>query len=239
MDSLLDVLTADVPEDAPALRAPGEPPADYDRRGFVEAVWKVGNYLRRLGTHEGATVGVVPCTSAAVPLAILGGSLNGATIHLDPPRDVDAKLLVAPGDQIAAYDLPPGAQRVAHSGSVDDPSVHALVEGVWSENPTFPRDRVFVASSSLRDRDGRTDHASILERVETLLDDEPLTAGMEVVVRSQFDHTGAVLAGLFAPLLVGATIRLVDGPGGEIGDVALVEGAAETPEPETIRTDRV
>ncbi len=241
MNSLVDALSRDIPPDELTLFAPGNPPASYTRAEFVEMVWKTGNLFRQLGAHEGSVVAVAPDTSAAVPLAIVGGFLNGATVHVDPPNDVEATLLVAPGTQIHQYNLPPGAQCIAHTDSTNDPAIHSFAESVWSENPFFPHDRIFADTCALADTVYRFEHGEIVDRVVGVLESGAIEAGDEVVVRAPLSDIRTVIAGLVAPLYAGAAVRFLEEDPSEQheGDVAIVLSRTSTPEPKHLSLDQV
>lgn len=227
------------------LDAPGDPPRNYDYRRFATTVWKTGNFLRHLGVREGSTVAVADGpvarnpSSEATPesvFAFLGAALLGAKTRFDPPSDPDCRALVAPTETIQEYGLPPGGQRVAYGPRPDDPLVTHFETGMWSENPTFPDVDAVDEDTPALETSGRTyAHATLVGAAEWVCDEYDIDAESVVAVRAPLADAGTVVAGLLAPLSVGATILLPDDE--RAGDVA-VDGA-DAPEGRVIRPEAV
>lgn len=227
METLGDLLTRDRRTDDLAVRAPGggDATATYTYEDFVTTAWKTANFFSHRGVHRGATVAVAD--DAAVPplLALFGAAQLGAAVRFDPPLSIDADLLVAPGDEVLGYDLPPGATRIAYHDQPDDPGVEAFGRRIWSENPVEPPESVDPGSAALLTDDGEATHESLLERAEAVAAD--FSADDEVVVRVPLAHPGTVVAGVLAPLLAGAAVLFPDGTESEPhGDLAVASGDA-------------
>ncbi|WP_162224603.1 hypothetical protein [Halorussus amylolyticus] len=137
METLGDLVARERRGDDPALVAPrGNRAYDYHR--FCTTAWKTGNFFRRVGVHEDATVAVADDPAPEAIFALLGAALLGARTEFGESGDRDARVAVAPRDDIGGYHLPPGGQRVAYGGPPDDPAIHHFERDVWSENPAFP-----------------------------------------------------------------------------------------------------
>jgi len=269
MDGLGDLVARCRRSDDPALVAPRES-RRYDYHRFCTTTWKTGNFWRRRGLHEDATVAVAddPCPEAV--FAFLGAALLGARTRfgLPDPSDgdaFDARIVVAPSNDIGDYDLPPGSQRVAYGGPPDDPAVAHFERDVWSENPAFPETPIDPetvalvagggsATSDQRDRlEGENrefSHANLLSSAREVAAEWGLEPGDEVAVRSPLAEPGAVVAGVVAPLLAGATVLLPDADA--TGDFTVVAGTEESatgtgrratgtdaPEPEVVEATAV
>lgn len=238
METLGDVLARERRSDDPAARndAGDEPMGDagtgvaYSSHDLLTTAWKTANFFRGRGVHEGATVAVVDDPAVPAVLAFLGAAQLGAVTRFDPPGEVEADLLVGPGDAVLEYDLPPGATRVAYTAgpNVDDPAVASFGRSVWSENPVAPPETVPPGVPTLWTPDGPLPQSDLLARAEAVAAD--LETADEVVVRAPLAAAGTVAGGLVAPLLVGATVVF---PGADtVGDVAVAAG--EAPEPRVV-----
>ena len=213
METLADVLARDRRSDAPALVADGRTPQRYDYRRFLTTAWKAGNLLHKQGVRTGSTVGVVGAARAQPVLAFLGASLLGAVTRFDPPTAFDARLLVAPSDELDGYDLPAGAQRIGYGTDPADPAHWYWEQEVWSENPTMPPEPCAPADPILDDGERTYSHADLLVGARWTRDRLSLTPEDRVVVRAPLSTPGTIAAGVLAPLLVGGSIRLESGDG--------------------------
>lgn len=230
MDHLGDLLTPVRRSDAVAVRVPGEPTVEYSYHDLITTAWKTANFFRHRGVHEGASVAIVDDHAVPAVLALFGAAQLGATTRFVPlsggekPTEVDARLLVGPGEAVLDFDLPPGATRIAYtadSAGVDDPTVEAFGRSIWSENPTRPPEEVDPDGPVLA-YNGET--ASQRELLRDAADTATaLDSDDEVVIRASLTEYIAVVDGILAPLIAGATIALV-GPGGSSSgcDPALV-----------------
>ncbi len=215
METLGDLLARDRRSDDAAVRVPGDPAVEYSYDEFVTTAWKTANFFSHRGVHGGATVAVVDDHAVPPLLALFGAAQLGATTRFvtravdddGGPLELDARLLVGPGESVLAYDLPPGATRVAYtagSDGVDDPTVEPFGRSVWSENPVRPPESVDPDATALAFGGGVASHLDLLRTAEDVAGD--LGPGDEVVVRASLRRPGTVVAGVVAPLLVGATV---------------------------------
>jgi hypothetical protein len=249
MDTLGDLVARERRSGAPALVASGDSAREFDYHRFCTTAWKTGNYLRRLGVRAseerasddadstGATVAVVPGRAPEAVLALLGTALLGARVRFDPPRDAPARVLVAPGDRIGEYDLPPGGQRIAYREEADDPAVAWFGESVWSENPAFPPTPVSPDAPALTDGNREFSHATLLSAAAAVTAERSLEPGDSVAVRAPLGDPRAVVAGVLAPLLAGAAILLPDGE--SAGTVAVVADGDDAPEDDALSVSEV
>ncbi|NEU57433.1 hypothetical protein [Halorussus sp. MSC15.2] len=229
MDALGDIVARDRRSDDPALVAP-RGNRHYDYRRFCNTAWKTGNYWRRRGVHEGATVAVADAPAPETVFSFLGAALLGAKTRFGTTDasvgddDFDARLVVAPRDEIGDYDVPPGTQRVAYGGPPDDPSVAHFERDVWSENPAFPETPIDPETVAIVAGDNALSHAEVLAAARRVADDWELAPGDEVAVRAPFSVAGTAVAGVVAPLLAGAVVLLPDDDA--TGDFAVAQGGA-------------
>ncbi|WP_227354969.1 hypothetical protein [Haladaptatus salinisoli] len=227
MDTFADLVARERRSDDPALAVPDSRGYDYHR--LLTTAWKTGNFLRHLGVGEGATVGVVAAPAAPPVLGFLGSALLGAGVRFDPPREVDARVLLAPGAIVGEYDLPPGGQYASYGGAVDDPRVSHFESDVWSENPAFPETPIPPETTALAG-DRAVSRADLLDAGEAVAEARHLEAGDSVVVRAPLSDPRAVAAGVVAPLVAGAEIRL---DADRTGDFAVA--VEDAPEKEVVR----
>jgi acyl-CoA synthetase (AMP-forming)/AMP-acid ligase II len=245
--------------DDPALVAPREN-RTYDYHRFCTTAWKTGNFWRRRGVHAESTVAVVDDPEPEAVFSLLGAALLGARTRFGLPErrgrdtadtraasDLDARVVVAPHDEIGDYEVPPGSQRVGYGGPPDDPAVAHFERDVWSENPSFPEtpidpETVALVASDERGGDEADDgvvrefsHAELLAAAREVADDWSLQPGDEVAVRAPLAAPRTVIAGVVAPLLAGAAILFPDAEA--TGDFAVVRGDAAdgAPEREVLR----
>lgn len=216
-------------ESASSDRRPdGDPAVEYSYHDFVTTAWKTANFFSHRGVHEGASVAVADDPAAPPLLAFFGAAQLGAVARFDPPKSVDADLLVGSGETVLEYDLPPGATRMAYTAgeNVADPTVEAFGRSVWSENPVAPPEEVAPGAPALWTPGGALPQSDLLARAEAVAVDR--SPGDEVVVRAPLASPGTVVAGVLAPLLVGATVVFPDGE--TVGDVAVATPGTDPPE---------
>jgi len=224
METLAAVVATGRDRDGPVVEAPDRT-AEYTYREFSTNAWKVGNLLRHYGVRPGASLGVVAGPKEPSPddrpgwlgstpepiLAFLGGATLGAVVDFEPPQPVDARALVLPDAWLDRYDAEPGCSRIAYGGPPETPGVAHFEREFWSENPTRPPDTVGPGDPLLRVGDREYTHADLLTGAQSLVDEYSLTGGDRVAIDAPVTAAGTVVAGVAAPLLVGATIRLGTG----------------------------
>ncbi|NHN57906.1 MULTISPECIES: hypothetical protein [Halorussus] len=239
MDALGDLVTRGRRSEDPALVAPREN-RRYDYRRFCNTAWKTGNFWRRRGVHADATVAVADDLEPEAIFAFLGAALLGARTRYglsepgdDGGSDVDARIVVAPHDEVGAYAVAPGSQRVAYGGPPDDPGIAHFERDVWSENPAFPETPVDPETVGLVTERDELSHADLLSAAREVADDWGLDSGHRVAVRAPLADPGTVIAGVVTPLLAGAAILLPDADA--IGDFAVVAEGDDAPEGEAVR----
>lgn len=217
----------------PALRAQTGMTLRYDYYQLCTTAHKTGNFFSHRGVREGALVGISSEKRGAPILSLFGAALLGARVRFDPPREIDARLLVAPGEEIKSYELPKGASRLAFDESTE-PGIESFGESVWSENPWCPTpsevgpDTPFLEAGS----EAYT-HGELLEAAERVVEGWGIERGDEVAIRAPLARAETVVAGVLAPFLVGGVI-VFPGEDPETG-IAVGEG----PEPTTIPLESV
>jgi hypothetical protein len=254
MDGVGDLLARDRRSDRPALVVDGRERSYHE---LITNAYKAGNVLRYHGVGEGRTVAVAPVPDLPPLLAFLGAAQLGAATRFDPATGVDAgdRLLLVPAAEGVAYDPGPGTKLAVFGGvdgrspsanrtQSDDEAADAETidweESVWSENPAFPPTDINPGTPLLVDGDRTVSHGDALAAAAELADLRELDADSRVVLRESLAEPAAVVAGVFAPLLVGGCIVLADSAATApeaVGDLAVASGDA--PEPATVDPDEV
>jgi len=241
MDTLADVLARGRERDGTVLAAPGRT-TPHSYREFATGAWKAGNLLRHYGVRPGSRVALVVGPKAPGPdhqpgwlgdaadplLALLGAAAVGATADLTPDLPVDARALVLPAAWLGRYHAGPGCSRIAYGGPPDQPGVAHFERERWSENPTEPPGSVVSGDAALRADGHEFTHADLVDAATGVVRDHGLKAGDTVAVDAPLTGAGAVVAGVVAPMVAGATIRPVERKAPQNGsDVAYVVRAGD------------
>jgi hypothetical protein len=243
MQSIAD-LVADAREHEGVLFQSVERSTPFSYHDFCTNAWKVGNLLRHYGVREGARVAVVAGPKAPTAddepgrigespdalQAFLGAALDGAVVDLDPPGAVETKVMIAPNDWLDDYQLGPGTKPIAYGGPPDDPRVAHLEREAWSENPLQPPGEFGPADPVLA-ADELYTHGDLLAASERVVAENDLREDDTVALRAPVTDAGTVVAGLLAPMRVGATVLLGEG---ETGTVAVSDGS-DVPEERVVR----
>ncbi|WP_435360811.1 AMP-binding protein [Haloarchaeobius sp. DFWS5] len=244
METLADVLARDRRSDAPALFVAGTAVQRYDYRRLLTTAWKAANFLHHQGVREGSTVAVVSERRAQPVLAFLGASLLGARTRFDWADEAtgtvaldDARVLVAPHDELASYALPAGAQYVGYGDDSTDPAHHYWEGEVWSENPTMPPEPCLPDTEILLAGTRGYSHTELLQWAETAHESLSLAGDEQVAVRTSLDDPRTLGAGVLAPLLAGSEILFPDDE--TQGDVAVTRGDDDCPEKRVFELDSV
>lgn len=246
METLVDLVARDRRSDRPALRTPER---EMDYRRFCTTAWKASNYLRHLGV--GGDRGLVALDDASPPpvLTFVGAALletptRFVTDAADLSAAVDSmnpRAVLIPAAVEPAVDPPAGTTLVVHGGAPDAATTEHWEQGVWSENPAFPPSDIDPETALLRNGDCEVAHRSALAAAETLVDRLGLSTDCRVVLRESVADPRAVVAGILAPLVIGATAVGVPSEHGseptERGDVAVTAGDA--PERTTISPAKI
>lgn len=239
--------------DAPALSQPATG-RRYDYRRLCTAAWRAGNYLRGRGAGAGRPVRIADDPAPEALLCFLGAALVGAPVRFGPPGE-DYRVAVAPAAGTDATGgvgpAAPGRSRVAYGGDHEDPAVARFERDVHGENPTEPPERVAPDDTALlvggadagsreRDASGSVGHADLLDAGRAVARRWSLARGDAVALRASLIRPGTVVAGVVAPLVAGAAVRLPASAAASStaapddgGDYAVVADAASAPEDET------
>lgn len=234
MDTLGELVARERRGREPALRAGTDANPRYDYHQFCTTAHKTGNFLSHRGVHAGSTVAIVGEESGAPLLSLFGTALLGARVRFDPPPEVDTRVLVAPADRIAEYDLPPGTSRIAYEGEIDDPETEAFGESVWSENPYCPTpSETDRDTPALVTADRTYTHGELLDAAVRVVEHWDLDSDDAVAVRAPLARAETVVAGVLAPLSVGATVVVPD------DDAETTIAVGNGPEPTSIEPESV
>jgi hypothetical protein len=147
---------------------------------------------------------------AAEPLlAILGGASVGATVDVTPAEPVESRALVAPAWR--SSETAPRCSTLAYGGPPEDPAVAHFEAELWSENPTAPPEHVDPEDPALRADGESYSHETLLAVAGDVVADHGLDDTSQVMLSAKLTDPGALVAGVLAPLSVGATVVLPDG----------------------------
>jgi len=235
--------------DAPAYRHAEEPARCWSYETLCTTTWRTANLLRLYGVHTGATVGIVdapkePGATAddgrdpATPIpevigALLGAGLLGAVVEFDPDPDFEGAALLCPAAVAAEAGVGPECTVLAYGGPPADPSVVHFEEEVWSETPIAPPESVRPDADVLAAGRDRFDHATLLGAAAGFADEQGLDDGDTVAVDASLAEPGTVVAGVIAPLLVGAAIQVGGGSATvRIGDGGIAPATVRIPRPD-------
>lgn len=227
-----DLIARERRSDRPALRVPA-----LDRRLSYRDVCataaKVGNFLSYLGVRRGGRVAVAPDPRPEPVAALLGAALLGAVTRFDA-RTPEARVVVASRSREGEVDLPPGGRLVVYGDPPSSSTVFYWERDVWSENPAFPSGDVSSENPALAVDGGAYSHETLLSAARRTAATVDLDDDDAVAVRAPLSHPGVVVAGVLAPLSVGAAVLFPDGE--SVGTVA-VSAAADAPEPTVVRPE--
>ncbi|QSG09086.1 acyl-CoA synthetase family protein [Halapricum desulfuricans] len=213
MDVLGDLVSPERGDDRLWIHRPGPRSRSWSGEQFRVDAWKASNLLRHYGVREGATVGLLNGDGPPDPqalIALFGAWTLGGTVRPNPVDMDGVDVVVGPTDALDGRDLPPGCKAMGFGRPPDDPTVAHFEGERWSENPVpFPAD-VKPSDRALRTDDGEYTHAELLADGEQASEKFGLGADDIVALRASLSDAGAVVAGVLAPLLSGATITLGD-----------------------------
>jgi hypothetical protein len=226
-------------DDVAALSVADEDvPVAYDGAGLRTDARKTGNLLAHLGVRAGRTVAVADDPYPQPVLSTFGAALLGAVVRFVPlgrSKLLDTRAVVAPGDRVGEYDLPPGGQRVGYGSEPTDSGATYFEKEMWSENPTFPPPDVEPADPLLAGDREQYSHGDLLAAATGVLEAHGLGPGDRVAVRASFLEPGTVVAGLLAPVLAGGEVVLARGVERSAGDLAVTaNGAPELIDPDDV-----
>jgi len=220
METVADVVAAGRDREGTAIDAAGRT-APYSYGDFATNAWKTGNLLRHYGIRPGARLAVVvgPKAGAEVvrvgypdsaePLqAVLGGGALAATVDLTPARPVDTRAFVLPAGLLEYYGTEPGCSVIAYGGPPEAADVAHFGTETWSENPIEPPDPVDPGDTFLQVEGEQFSHRAVLDVARGIVEAYSLSAGDRVALAAPVTEPGALVAGVVAPLVAGATIYL-------------------------------
>jgi len=253
-ETLGDLVAAGRDREGAAMDATGRA-APYSYRDFCTNVWKAGNLLGHYGVHAAGELAVVVgpksasdesgtgsvdtadpsfgTVDAADPLlAVLGGTLLGATVDVTPDSPVDAPAVVYPAD--VPVETTPGCSPVAYGGPPDEPAVHHFERELWGENPVEPPEPVDTVDDALRADSETFSHETLLAATADVVDRYDLDGNDRVLLAAPITEPGAFVAGVLAPLSVGATTLVPDPESGDSATSGESDGSASTPQDYTL-----
>lgn len=238
MESLKDLVAACRDADGTVIETPART-APYTYDDLVPNVWKSGNLLGHYGVHPGASVTVVAGSKeanadeqsrradAADPvLAVVGATLVGAVVDLEPTEPVESRALVLPAGWTDRYDLTPQCTQIAYGGPPEEPDVVHFEQEMWSENPIEPPERVAADDPAFRDDEGTYSHGDLLSAATELVEEYDLDADSTVVLGAPLVEVGSVVP-VLATLAAGATLELRAEAGEMDAELVVTEESTE------------
>lgn len=222
-ETLKELVAAGREREGNALVVEGRP-APYSYHDLCTNVWKAGNLFTHYGIHADGTLGVVVGSKSAEfdaedsfgssepLLAVLGGGLVGGLVDVSPVEPVDSAVLVAPAHR--DIESTRGCTRLAYGGPPTDPDVSHFERDLWSENPIEPPESV-AGDREFLQVDGDTwTQSAILSVARAVIETHGMADTTRVVLDAPLTEPGAFVAGVLAPLSVGATIVVPEIQGG-------------------------
>jgi hypothetical protein len=181
----------------------------------------------RAESAQQAETGRGSVDSADPLLAALGGTLLGTTVALTVEHPVGADALVRPAGAAwrERYPAQAGCAVLAYGGPPDPSSVEHFEAALWSENPVEPPESVDRATPAVRVDGQSHSHGDLLDRAATAVDRHSLDGQSRVLLAGDVRDPGVLVAGVLAPLSVGATVVLDSQQAAE--DVGLVVEGSE------------
>lgn len=237
METVPELLAETREREGDAFRAP-ERAAPVSTAEAVASAWQMGNLVRHYGVRPGERVAVVagpttpnqtadPGQVGAGPVAVLsvlGALVAGGVLDLDPPRAVDATVLVAPAAWLDRYEPGPGTTALAYGSEPEPADVVHLEREAWSENSTPPPATLHPTTDAVAD-DRVYAHGDLLALARGVALEETLEAADGVALAAPLTGVRTLIAGVLAPLVAGVPIALGD-PDATVA-VATGETAAE------------
>lgn len=234
-DTLKDVLAAASDREGIALRFEGRR-TPHAAAEFATACFKAANLLRHYGVHPGAECAVVldpsgpdaasgptdstprgPPGTAAPLSALLGAAAVGARVTLTPEPTVDARALVIPQELEAAIETTGRCSPLVFGDTPEEPGTAHFESERWSQNPVEPPETPVPGDSAVEVDGAVLTHEELLNAVEAVVVNTGLAADQWVVLEAPLDDVDALVAGLLAPLAVGARV-FVRAPAARDGD---------------------
>jgi hypothetical protein len=226
MDTFGDLVTAGRDREGTVIETL-ERTTPYSYQELATNTWKAGNLLGQYGAHPGSEVTVVIAPveagdespdiesvgildSPAPLLAVLGGPLLGATVTLKPASPIESSVLVRPVGMSEAFEVSPGTSVLGYGDKPDQPQVAHFEAETWSETPVEPPEPVAPADPALRFGDTDYSHADLLAAAERVVADENITSESIVGLAAPVTDPEAVITGVLAPMVAGATIVVGD-----------------------------
>lgn len=220
MNVLGDLVARDRRTDAVALQA-GSRAGSYSYEKFCTTAWKAGNLLRHYGVRSDGSVAIDTGDALSPPplVAFFGAVLLGARAAFDPDENepVERGGLVVPAERVDEYETAPGTNVLAYGDTHSDPTVATFEREVWSENPVVPPESVTADADALVADSERFSHDRLLAATRRVASDAGLGERDAVAPRESLSDPGVVVAGVLAPLSVGATVLLDAAATGDVG----------------------
>jgi hypothetical protein len=201
----------------------GDGSQPYTAHKFCTDAWKTASLFRYHGVGPGRGVTVAADPTPQALLSFFGAALLGAPVRFGDAIEAETRMVVGPAAEVESLTVDPGTKRVIYGDEPSDPDVIHFERDIWSENPTMPPDTVSPAETALTTADRTYTHESLLTAAEGVVDERGLTDADAVAVRASLAKPGTLVAGVLAPLHVGASVLLAEtGP-----DPTLVVGEGD------------
>ncbi|MDY6817638.1 MAG: hypothetical protein SVG88_03165 [Halobacteriales archaeon] len=218
MDVLGDLVARDRELDGTVLQGAATD-RSYAYHRFATTTMKAGNFLRQHGVGIDVPIGIADERLPEPLLALFGGLLLGATVRFDPPTSFEGRVVVTRTERVDDYSLPDGGTVIAYGEEPADPATAYFERGIWSENPAFPPTAVDPETAAIRTAETTFSHGTLLTAATQLVKTNAITTADTVALCGSLTTPAVLVAGVFAPLLAGGTIRLVPESGEEPSDL--------------------
>lgn len=203
MESIGELATLNRHGRAVALQTDGRV---YSQADLSSTVSQVTNFFSYLGVTGGGTVEIDPSTAPENVISFLATARLGALADFEPTGGGD--VVVVPADREDEFEGGDGTKLVVYGGEPHSPHSFPWETTVWSETPVpytvrgTPDDPVLATEAApLRHRD-------LLDAAENVVEEYDIDEDTTVALRAPLVEPGSVIAGVVAPLSVGATVAL-------------------------------
>ncbi|SEO85732.1 hypothetical protein SAMN05216388_102124 [Halorientalis persicus] len=208
MDVIGDLVARERRVKEPLVYGDGSQP--YTAHKFCTDAWKTASLFRYHGVGPERAVAVAVDPAPQSLLSVFGAALLGAPVRFGLPPEGDPRVVVGPATEIEGLSVEPGTKRVIYGDEPSEPDVIHFERDIWSENPTMPPDTVATDQSALITANRTYTHEDLLTAAERVVDQRALTEDDAVAVRASLARPGTLVAGVFAPLQVGASVLLAE-----------------------------
>lgn len=203
MESIGELATANRHGRSVALRTDGRV---YSQADLSSTVAQVTNFFSYLGVTGGGTVEIDPSTTPENVISFLATARLGAVADFEPTGDGD--VIVVSKEREGEFESGDGTKLVVYGGEATEPQSYHWETSVWSERAVPYTVRGTPDDPVLATEAAPLSHGTLIDAAEALVDEYDIDEDTTVALRTPLAEPGAVVAGIIAPLSVGATVAL-------------------------------